>query len=92
MEWQHKNEASVHTTAKEFAVDRKHIREWCQCYSTLKGKTKGVLGKHLRRGQPLSVDLDQKVFEFLEDERSKGRLVSTSFYWSVIIFLCQHQG
>ena len=44
---------------------------------TLNGQTRGVLGKHrhLRCGQPLSVDLDQKVFEFLEDERSEDRLV-----------------
>ena len=25
MEWQHKNEASVHRTAKEFAIDRKRV-------------------------------------------------------------------
>jgi len=70
VEWQHKNEASTHRTAKEFAVDRKCVRK---CYSTLNGKTRRKLGKcHcLDCGQPLSVDLDQKVFEFLEDERSK---------------------
>ena len=71
VEWQHKNEASIHRTAKEFAVDHKRVRE---CYSTLNGQTSGVLGKrrHLRCGQPLSVDLDQK---FLEEERSEDRPV-----------------
>jgi len=28
--WQRKNKASIHRTVKEFAVDRKHVREWCQ--------------------------------------------------------------
>ena len=44
----------------------------------LKGQTSGALGKrrHLPHGKPLSVELDQKVFEFLEDERSEGRPVS----------------
>jgi len=49
--------------AKEFVKDRKHVREWCQCYNTLKRQTCGVLGKpcRLRCGQPLSVDLDHRV-------------------------------
>jgi len=61
VEWQCRNEASVHTQAKEFADDRKRVREWCQCYSTLKGQTHGMLGKRrrLRCGQPLSVNLDR---------------------------------
>jgi len=56
VEWQRQNEASVHRPAKEFANDRKRVREWCQCYSTLKGQTCGVLRKcrRLRCGQPLS--------------------------------------
>ena len=28
--WQHKNEASIYRTAKEFAIDRKRVREWRQ--------------------------------------------------------------
>ena len=65
VEWQHR-------TAKEFAVDRKRVRASA---TALNEQTRGVLGKrrNLRCGQPLSVDLDQKVFEFLEDERSEGR-------------------
>ena len=45
MEWQRKNKASIHRTAKEFAIDHKWVCEWCQCYSTLIGQTGGVLGK-----------------------------------------------
>ena len=54
---------SAHRPTKEFANDHKHVREWCQCYSTLKGQTRGVLGKRhrLRCGQPLLVDLDHQV-------------------------------
>jgi len=44
-----------------------------ECYSTLNGQTRGVLGKRrcLRCGQPLSVNLDHKVFEFLEEETDR---------------------
>ena len=93
MEWQRQNKASVHRTAKEFANDHKSVHEWCQCYSTLKGQTRGVLGKRPRLccGQPLSVDLDH---EFLEDERSKGRSVSNQLLsvCNNYMFLCQPLG
>ena len=70
VEWQRQNEASVHRTAEKFTDDRKRVREWCRCYSTLKGQTRGVLGKHhrLRCGQPLSI----MTIEFLKDKRSEG--------------------
>jgi len=42
VEWQRQNEASVHGTAEKFTDDRKRVREWCQCYSTLKGQTRGA--------------------------------------------------
>ena len=45
VEWQCQNDASVHRPAKEFTDDHKRVREWCQCYSILKGQTCGVLGK-----------------------------------------------
>ena len=78
VEWHRNNGASLHKTAKRFSVDRKRVREWCQKYNVLKGQTSGALGKrrHLTHSKPLSVELDQKVFEFLEDERSEGRPVS----------------
>ena len=74
VEWQCQNEVSVHRTAKEFANDRKYVHEWCQCYSTLKGQTRGVLGKchRLHCGQPLSVDLDHRVSEGREKRRQIG--------------------
>ena len=53
-----------------------HLHTTYTHYSTWKGQTRGVLGKCrcLCCWQPLLVDLDQKVFKFLEDERSEGRL------------------
>ena len=74
MEWQHQNEASIHRTAEEFTDNFKCIREWCQCYSTLKGQTRGVLGKHccLLCGQSLSVDLDHRVSGRQEKQRPIG--------------------
>ena len=52
-----------------------------------------MLGKRrrLRCGQPLSVDPDQKVFEFLEDETDRCSYVSSQLlYRSVII--CKYLG
>ena len=74
VEWQRQNEASVYRTAKEFADDRKCVREWCQCYSTLKGQARGVLRKchRLHCGQPLSVDLDHWVSGGREKRRKIG--------------------
>jgi len=73
VEWQCKNEASVHKTAKEFAIDHESVHK---CYSTMKGQTCGVLGKcyRLRCGQSLSVNLDQKAVELLEDGEVKADL------------------
>ena len=78
VEWQHKNEVSIHRTAKHFLIACKRVHEWCQKYSLLKEQTCGALGKRRRLccGKPLSVELDQKVFEFLEEERSEGRPIS----------------
>jgi len=74
VEWQCQNEASVHKPVKEFADNRKCVREWCQCYSTLKGQTCGVLGKRrrLRCGHPFSVNLDRQVSGGQEKRRQIG--------------------
>ena len=84
VEWQCKNEASVHRTTKEFAIDHKHVCDWSQYYSTLKGQTRGVLGKRRRLhcGQFLSVDLDHQVSGGQEKRRQIG----------VEPVLCQHLG
>ena len=55
-------------------------------------QTRGVLGKRRRLccGQPLSVDLDQKVFEFLEDETERCSYVSSQLLYRSVI--CEHLG
>ena len=70
VELQCQNESSVHRPAKEFADDRKRVREWCQCYSTLKGQTRGVLGK--RRLYAVT-NLCQSILtiKFLKDEKRR---------------------
>ena len=92
VEWQRQNKASVHRTAKEFADDRKRVCEWCQCYSTLKGQTRGVLGKRhrLRCGQPLSVDIDHRVSG--EEKRRPIGVEPASATSVIIMFLRQHLG
>ena len=87
MEWQRQNKASVHRTAKEFADDRKRVCEWCQCYSTLKGQTRGVLGKRrcLHCGQPPSVSGGQEKRRQISVELASVTVCN-------ITFLCQHLG
>jgi len=71
VEWQHQNEASIHRTAEEFTDNFKRIREWCQCYSTLKGQTRGVLG-NTAVYSVASLRQSILTIEFLEDKRSEG--------------------
>ena len=91
--WQRKNEASVQRTAKEFAVDRKRVREWVSVSnSTLKGQTRGKLGKRhcLRCGQPLPVDLDHRVSGARGTTELGVRADRQLLSVCNIMFLCQH--
>ena len=80
VEWQRKNQASLHRTAAEFSIDCKRVREWRDKSSVLKANECGAKKKRRRLcnggRRPLFIDLDQKVFEFLEKERSEGRVVT----------------
>ena len=77
--WQRKNETSVHRTAKEFAVDRKCVHEWCQsATSHWKDKPAECLESSLRCGQPVLVNLDHRVSELVVTDEIG------SFYLSVI--------
>ena len=81
VKWTRKNEASLHAAATGFNVDRKRVRDWTQKYDELKGKCAGAPGKwrKLSTGRPpISTDLDQRVLEFLEEERGEGRPVSNA--------------
>ena len=63
--------ASTDQLRNSQTIDCKRVCKWCQCHSTLKGQTRGVLGKrhHLCCGQPLSVDLDHRVSRGQEKRR-----------------------
>ena len=85
---QRKNEASIHGTAKEFAVNSLACpRVVSISNSTSKGQTRGMLGKRrcLRCGQPLSVHLDHQVLERVA--RADRQLLL-----DCNIMLCQHLG
>jgi len=93
--WQRKNEASVHRTAKEFAVNHKRVRELVSINnSTLKGQTRGMLGKCrcLCCGQPLSVDLDHRVSGAWGTTESVARADRQLLSVCNIMFLYQHLG
>ena len=68
VEWKRHDEASIYRPAKEFADDRKHVRKWCQRYSTLKAGKR----RRLCCGQPLLVDLDHRVSGGREKRRQIG--------------------
>ena len=94
--WQRKNEASIHRTAKEFAVHRSQAcsRVVSISNTTLKGKTRGMLGKCrcLRGGQPLSVDLYHRVSEVWGTTELVVRADRQLLSVCNIMFLCQHLG
>ena len=79
VQWHRKNGGNISRTAREFNVDRKRVREWERGYDNLLQHNVGKERKRRRIGSgrgPRSTDLDQKVFNFLEEERSQGRPVS----------------
>ena len=63
------------------SIDRKRVQEWDQKYNELQRMNIGANAKRrkLNMGRtPLSPELDQRMFEFLEQERSEGRPVSNA--------------
>ena len=81
VEWLHKNDHNIHKAAREFNIGRKLVREWEKKYNELLRMNVGANSKRRRLNSgrtPLSVELDQQVFEFLEEERSEGRPVTNT--------------
>ena len=79
VDWLRKNDRNVSNTAREFEIDRKRVREWDKNYDKLLENKAGQSAKKRKIGcgrKPLSSDLDVKLFEFLEEERSEGKPVS----------------
>lgn len=79
VDWLRAHQRNLTQTSREFGVDRKRIREWDQKYTFLKQHNKGAAAKKQRLGggrSPLSKELDEKLFEYLEETRSEGLAVS----------------
>ena len=79
VEWLRKNDSSISKAAEHFAINRKSVREWIKRYDTLKLHDTGSEARKRKIGggpPPMSTELDQRLFEFLEEERSEGRAVS----------------
>lgn len=79
VDWLRRNQRNVSLAAREFSIDRKRVREWDQKYDLLQKSNKGASAKRrkISIGRPaLHPNLDLKVMEFLEVERSSGHPVS----------------
>jgi transposase-like protein len=79
VQWHRRNRKNVSKTAREFDIDRKRARGWDSRYECLLEHNVGKEKKRIRIGSgrpPHSINLDQKLFIFLEEERAEGRPVS----------------
>jgi transposase-like protein len=69
---------NISAVAKSFSIDRKRLREWEKSYDKILEAHFGK-GKKSRKLHPgaevISLELDVAVFEYLEEERSEGRIV-----------------
>lgn len=83
VEWHRKNGIKVSKTARHFMVDRKRVREWNTKYQVLvqqcHGKTK--LKRRMGTGSTIfSEEIHDALMDFLETERSTGRVVSNRLF------------
>ena len=81
IEWHKDNGASITKTAKEFAVDRKRIREWLGMEEDLRDNSHGkdVKKRRLHAGNDaISQELKAGVLEYLLEERAKGYPVTNA--------------
>lgn len=80
VQWHRENGKNVSKTSRVFCVDRKRVREWNYNYESLLQNNVGSARnkRKLHNGrEPMSAEVDNKAFEFLTDERSQGRAVSS---------------
>ena len=78
VDWLRSHGRNVSAAARESGVDRKRIREWDKQYTRLLQYTGGAKKRRkIHPGRPpVSPELNQAVFNFLEEERSEGRVVT----------------
>ena len=72
LRWYQDNGENKHATTRNFGIDRKRLREWLEKADRLRDNQVGAAKKKwkLNAGkEPLSLELDQAVLRFLEEER-----------------------
>ena len=73
VEWHQGNGLVVSKTANQFSIDRKCVRDWNAKYEELKQHEATPKGKKARKmhdgREPLSVQLDDRVFDFLREAK-----------------------
>ncbi|KAM7285016.1 uncharacterized protein ISCGN_032005 [Ixodes scapularis] len=77
--WYRKAGSKVSKTAHQFGLDRKQVRQWKSTYETLLQEChgKGKFKRSVNSGRPVfSEEIDDGLFEFLQEERAAGRAVS----------------
>ena len=75
VEWLRKNDSSISKAAEHFSINQKCVREWIKRYDTLKLYDTRSQARRRKIGggaPPMSTELDQRLFEFLEGERCEG--------------------
>ncbi len=80
VEWHQGNGSVVSKTINQFNIDRKCVRYWNAKYEGLKRHEATLKGKKARKMhdgcEPLSVQLDNRVFDFLQERQNFGLAVS----------------
>ena len=80
VEWHQGNGSVVSKTANQFSIDRKCVWDWNAKYEELKRHEATLKGKKARKmhsgREPLSVQLDDRVLDFLQERRNFGLAVS----------------
>ena len=92
LKWYHENGENKHAASREFGIDRKRVREWLDKEGSLLSNRVGSEKKKrkLNAGRdPLSVELDHAVLEYLLEERAAGRPVSNGDISAKAIELAQ---
>ena len=80
VEWHQGNGLVMSKTASQFSIDRKCVEDWNAKYEELKqheATPKGKKARKMHEGlEPLSVQLDDRVFDFLQQRQNFGLAVS----------------
>ena len=80
VEWHQGNGSVVSKTTNQFSIDRKCLGDWNAKYEELKRHKATAKGKKARKThdgrEPLSGQLDDWVFDFLQERRNFGLAVS----------------